>query len=98
MNYNLLIFFTDPQEGKLELLSLDSKSPLQGIQSTSFGVVGIYFKKKWRAIGSKSIFPGASNLADLMCRSLGFQKAASNGIKTANAYGNKINLTKASIR
>ena len=65
--------------------------------STSFGVVGIFFKE-WRAIGSKSLFPGASNLADLMCRSLGFQKAASNGIKTANAYGNKIDLTNSYLR
>jgi len=66
--------------------------------STSFGVVGIFFKKKWRAIGLKELFPGASNLADFMCRSLGFPKAAYDGIKPAFAFGNKVNLTNSSIR
>jgi len=94
----LIMCFADPQDGELELFPLSPRQTNEEIVSTSFGVVGIFFKKKWRAIGSKTSFEGASNLADLMCHSLGFQKAATNGVKPAIAFGNEVNLTNSSIR
>ena len=81
----LLFFLGTTQDGQLQICSPDSTEVTNDITSVSFGIIGIYFNKHWRAIGNATISQGASYLADLMCISLGFQKAVSGSIKTAQA-------------
>ena len=56
--------------------------------SVSFGLVGIRFQGVWRGISCNIITVGSSNLADLMCVSMGFQKAVPGSIKSVAAMNN----------
>ena len=56
------------------------------MMSTSFGIVGIHFNGHWRAIGADKLTEGASNVADLICVSLGYQRSVPGSIGTVKAY------------
>ena len=73
--------------GQLKLCPPDSNeiSSTTSVTSTSFGIISINFDKVWKAIGNSSISAGVTNLANLMCYSMGFQKAVSGSVMTAKA-------------
>ena len=56
------------------------------MKSISFGVVGMHLNGHWRGIGADKLTEGASNIADLMCISLGYQRSVPGSIGTVKAY------------
>ena len=73
--------------GQLKLCPPDSNenTSITSVTSTSFGTISIIFDKVYKAIGNNSISAGVTNLANLMCYSMGFQKAVSGSVMTAKA-------------
>ena len=65
--------------------------------STSFGVVGIHLNGRWRGIGADQLTEGASNIADLMCISLGYQRSVPI-LGTVKAFAGTYTFTKCAAR
>ena len=82
--------------GKLEICSPDQVDT-NTIMSTSFGVVGIHLNNQWRGVGADKFTKGASNIADLMCISLGYQRSVPS-IGTVKAFAGTYTFTKCAER
>ena len=84
------------KNGKLEICPPDQVDT-STIMSTSFGVVGIHLNDHWRGIGADKFIKGASNIADLMCISLGYQRSVPS-IGTVKALAGTYTFTKCAER
>ena len=82
----LFVWLESISNGRLEICSPDQVDNTNGVMSASFGIVGIRLNNRWRGIKADQLTEGASNIADLMCVSSGYQRSIPGSIGTVQAF------------
>ncbi len=89
---SILLLADTLTDGELTLCQPDNVTN-EYLTSTSFGVVITSFNKKEKAIGYHAVSVGSSDLADIMCASMGYQKSVPGSVMTAKALAGMYNFS-----